>query len=149
MFALPGVKISNIIIEIISYKRKLWGTFFFSDFNEHTSALFSKAKILKFIDFIQMDNCIFLNKFLSGSLHRLLSQVYLYANTRFASNGFLKISTYNTSIYGSKSFETLTVTSWNFFQSYFTGINLKETSFNQIKYSIKNYFFNLYNNSVT
>ena len=58
-----------------------------------------------------MENCIFLNKFVSGSLHRLLSQVYLYANTRFASNGFLKISTYNTSIYGSKSFETLTVTS--------------------------------------
>ena len=31
MFALPGVKISNIIIELASYKQKLWE--FFSDFN--------------------------------------------------------------------------------------------------------------------
>ena len=42
---------------------------FFSDFNEHTTPLFSKAKILKFIDFIQLENCIFVNKSVSGSLH--------------------------------------------------------------------------------
>ena len=29
-------------------------------------------------------------------------------------------------------------TSWNFFQSHFNGINLKETSFNQSKQLIKN-----------
>ena len=40
-------------------------------------------------------------------------------------------------------------TSWNFLQSHFTGINLKETSANQIKHLIKNYFFTLYDNSVT
>ena len=127
---------------------------FFSDFNEHTTPLFSKAKILKFIDFIQLENCIFVNKSVSGSLHPLFSQVYLFANdhnynTRFASNGLLKIPTNNTSIYGTNSCETSTISSWNFFQSHFACINLKETSVNQIKHLIKNYLFKLYDNSVT
>ena len=134
-------------------QRKAMRIIFFSDFNDYTTPLFSKSKILKFIDFIQMDNCIFLNKSVSSSLHSLFSQVYLFANdhhnykTRFASNGPLKIST--VSIYGTKSFETSAITSSNFFQSHFTDINLKETSVNQVKHWIKNHFFNLYDNSVT
>ena len=81
-----------------------------------------------------MGNCIFVNKSVSGSLHPLFSQVYLFAidphnyNTRFASNGLLKILTNDASIYGTKSFET---------------------SLNQIKDLIKNYFFNLHDNLVT
>ena len=64
-----------------------------------------------------MENCAFVNKSVSGSLHPLLSQVYLFANyhhnynTRFASNGLVNISTNNTSICGTKSFETLTINS--------------------------------------
>ena len=90
---------------------------FFSDFSEHTTPLFSKAKILKFIEFIQLKNCIFVNKPVSGSLHPLFSEVYLFANdhhnynTRFASNGLLKIPTNNTASNGTKSFETSTISS--------------------------------------
>ena len=79
-----------------------------------------------------MENCIFVNKSASGSFHPLFSQVYVFANdhhnynTRFTSNGLLKIPTINTSIYGTKSFETSTITSWNFFQSHFTGRKLKK-----------------------
>ena len=47
----------------------------FSDFNEYTTLLFSKAKHLKFIDFIQMENCIFVSKSVSGSLHPVFSKV--------------------------------------------------------------------------
>ena len=136
-------------------QRKVMRIIFFSDINKHTTPLFSKAKILKFIDFIQLENCIFVNKSVSGSLHPLFSQVYLFVNdhhnynTRFASNGLLKIPTNNTSIYGTKSFETSTISSWNFFESHFTGINLKETFVNQITDLIKNYFFSLYDNLVT
>ena len=81
--------------------------------------------------------------------------MYLFANdhhnynTRFASNGLLKIPINNTSVYGTKSFETSTISSWTFFQSYFTSMNLKETSVNQIKHLIKNCVFNLYDNMVT
>ena len=127
---------------------------FCSDFNEHTTPLFSKAKILKLIDFIQMENCISVNKSVSSSLHPFFSQVYLFVNdhhncnTRFPSNGLLNIPTNNTSIHGTKSFETSTITSWNSFWSPFTGVNLKETSVNQIEHFNKNHFFNLYDNSV-
>ena len=136
-------------------QRKAMKIIFFSDLNEHTTPLLSKAKILKFIDFIQMENCIFVNKSVSGFLHPLFSQVYLFANdhhnynTRYASNGLLKIPTNNNWIYGTKSFETSTKISWNFFQFHFTGIKLKKTSVNQIKHLIKNYFFNFFDNSVT
>ena len=90
---------------------------FFSDFNEHATPLFSKPKILKFIDFIQVENCIFVNKSVEGSFHALFYQVHLFANDHhnynatFASNVLLKISTNNTSIYGTKSFKTSTITS--------------------------------------
>lgn len=59
MFALSLVKLSNIIIELVSYKGTRRELFFLSDFNEHTAPLFLKAKMLKFIDFIQIENCIF------------------------------------------------------------------------------------------
>ena len=59
-------------------QRKAMRIIFFSDFNEHTTPLFSKAKILKFIDFIQMETSIFVNKSVSGSLHPLLSQLCLF-----------------------------------------------------------------------
>ena len=73
----------------------------------------------------------------------------MITTTTTTSYGLLKIPTNNTSIYGTKSFEALKITFWNFFQSDFTGINLKETSVNQIKHFIKNYFFSLYDNLVT
>ena len=50
-----------------------------------------------------------LMKSVSGSLHRLLSQLHVFPNdhhdhkTRGASNGLLKISTNNASIYGTKN----------------------------------------------
>ena len=94
---------------------------FFSDFNEHSTPLFSKAKILKSIDFIQLVNCVFVNKSVSGSLQPLFSQVYLFANdhhnynTRFASNGLLKSPNNNTSIHDTKSFETSTILLGTFF----------------------------------
>ena len=80
--------------QISILQRKAMRIIFFFDFNEHTIPLFSKAKVLKFIDFIQLENCIFVNKSVSGSLHPLFSQVYLFVNgchsyiTRFASDGF-------------------------------------------------------------
>ena len=63
-----------------------------------------------------MENCIFVNKSVSGFLYPLFSQVYLFANdhhnynTSFESNGLPKCPTNNTSIYGTKSFETSTIT---------------------------------------
>ena len=70
---------------------------FFSNFNENITPLFSKSKLLKFNDFIQMENCIFANKSVPGSSHPLFSQVYLFANdyhnynTKFSSNGLLNM----------------------------------------------------------
>ena len=51
--------------------------------------------------------------------------------------------------FSTKSFEASVITSQNFFQSHFIGINLKEAFINQTKHLIKIYFFNLDDNLVT
>ena len=59
--------------------KESYENYFFSDFNEHTTSLFSKAKILKFIDFSQMENCTFVNK----SIVHLFENDHNIYNTRF------------------------------------------------------------------
>ena len=50
MFRMLGTNMSDIIIELVSYKGKM------RYFNQHTTSLIAKAKILKFIDFIQIES---------------------------------------------------------------------------------------------
>ena len=58
MFALPMVKISILIIELASYKGKD-ENYFFSDFDEHVTPLFSKEKIFEFYGFYPNGNLYF------------------------------------------------------------------------------------------
>ena len=125
--------------------RENYEDYFLSDFNEYTTPLFSKPKILKFIDFIQMVDYIFvelqLHQSVSGSLHPLFSQVYVFVNNhhnhnaRFGSNSLLKLPTNNTSNFEKNSFVTSRITSWDLFQSHVTGIILKEISFKNKTFS--------------
>ena len=150
MFALPGVKISNIIIELASYKGKLW-ELFFSLILMNIPLPYSQKQ--KFWNLLILSN--WRTVFLLINLYQVLCTlyspkcIYLRMITTITTLDLHQMFFNNTSIYGTKSFETSTISSWNFFQSHFTGINLKETSVNQIKHLIKNYFLNLYDNSVT
>ena len=64
-----------------------------------------------------MKNCIFVNKYVSGFLHPLSSQLYVFTNdhhnhnTRFASNVLLKITINNALICGKKLFATSKIAS--------------------------------------
>ena len=73
----------------------------FAPFNAHTSPLFKICNILKFVDIVNVECCIFMNNcfnrdsFSSFNKHfKLASATHLY-NTRSVRNGLLFISSYN------------------------------------------------------
>ena len=67
----------------------------FAKFNDHTTHLFHKMKIIKFVDLVSVENCIFINKCFSCKSYSVFSHLYNLATgrhnqqTRFAMNGLL------------------------------------------------------------
>ena len=142
--------------QISILQRKTMRITFFSDFNKHTISLFWKAKILKFIDFIIKWRTVFLLINLYQVLCTLYSPkcIYLWMiiiiiTLDLHQMVFKKFLLIILQLTAQNHLQPPTITSWNFFQYHCTGINLNETPFNQIKYLIKNYFFNLHDNLVT
>ena len=48
----------------------------FAKFNDHTTQLFRKMKIIKFVDLVSVENCIFINKCFSCKSYSIFSHVY-------------------------------------------------------------------------
>ena len=81
----------------------------FAPFNAHTRPLFKNCNILKLIDIINVESCIFINNCFnrdSSSIFnenfKLVSTVHSY-NTRSARNGLLFVPSYNTVRFGRKT----------------------------------------------
>ena len=78
-------------------------------YRDHTSPLFHRSKILKFVDIDSLENCIFVNKCFNDEAFPLFSNDFkLTASspsfcTRSVSNGLTFKRLYNTFLYGNKS----------------------------------------------
>ena len=90
-------------------------------YRDHTSPLFHRYKVLKFVDLVLLENCIFVNKCFNGEIFSLFSNHFkLTASsdsycTRSVSNGLIFKRLYNTFHYGKKSIINSTVSIWNCF----------------------------------
>ena len=90
-------------------------------YRDHTSPLFHRYKVLKFVDPVSLENCIFVNKCFNGEIFSLFSNHFkLTASshsycTRSVSNGLIFKRLYNTFHYGKKSIINSTVSIWNCF----------------------------------
>ena len=121
---------------------------------DHTSPLFHKYKILKFVDIVSLENCIFVNKCFNNEAFSLFSNHFkLTASshsycTRSVSNGLIFKRLYNTSRYGNKSIINSTVSTWNHFQTIFHGHNQLNMSPKKIKPLISKYFLRTMKNSL-
>ena len=99
-------------------------------YRDHTCPLFHIYKVLKFVDLVSLENCIFVNKCFNGEAFSLfLNHFTLTASshsycTRSVSNGLIFKRLYNTICYGNKSIINSTVSTWNHFQTIFYGHNL-------------------------
>ena len=119
-------------------------------YRDHTCPLFHRYKVLKFVDLVSLENCIFVNKCFNDEAFSLFSNHFkLTASshsycTRSVSNGLIFKRLYNTIRYGSKSIINSAVRTWNPFQTIFHGHNLLNMSPKKMKSLISKYFFENY-----
>ena len=108
-------------------------------YRDHTSPLFHRSKVLKFVDIVSLENCIFVNKCFNDEAFSLFSNHFkLTASshsycTRSVSNGLIFKRLYNTFHYGNMSIINSIVSTWNHFQTIFHGHNLLNMSTKKIK----------------
>ena len=104
-------------------QRNALGIIYFSKFNNHTTQIFHKIKIIKFVALVSVENCIARNKRFSCKSYSVFSHLCNLATgrhnhqTRFAMNGFLIRPNCNTAKFGTKAFWYSTIISWNSFQA--------------------------------
>ena len=97
---------------------------YFAKLSNHTTQVFSKMKIIKFVDLITVENRIFINKCFSCKSCSVFSHLYNSARhdhqTRLAMNGPLILPNCNTAKCCAKAFLYSTISSWNSFQTLFS-----------------------------
>ena len=119
-------------------------------YRDHTCPLFCRYKVLKFVDLVSLENCIFVNKCFNDEAFSLFSNHFKltasshYYCTRSVSNGLIFKRIYNTIRYGNKSIINSAVSTWNHFQTIFHGHNLLDMSLKKMKSLISKYFFENY-----
>ena len=99
-------------------------------YRDHTSPLFQRYKVLKFVVIISLESCIFVNKCFNDEAISLFSNHFKLTasshsySTRSVSNGLIFKRLYNTFLCGNKSVINSTVGTWNHFQTISHGHNL-------------------------
>ena len=86
---------------------------------QNSDLCYFQMKILKFLDQVKLQNCIFVHKTLNNETPECFKKYFLQLkntheyNTRSSSQGFLYRSTHNTKIYGINSISNQCIINWN------------------------------------
>ena len=117
---------------------------------DHTSSLLHRYKVLKFVDIVSLENCIFVDKCFNDEAFSLFSNHFeLTASShsfcrRSVSNGLIFKILCNTFHYCNKSIINSTVSTWNHFQTIFHGHSLLNMSPKKLNHLFLNIFFENY-----
>ena len=71
----------------------------FKERNAHSASLFFKSKIVKLLDKIKIENCLFISKYVNNKLPQIFNSWFIFSftchnyETLFAAKGQLKIPT--------------------------------------------------------
>ena len=123
----------------------------FATFNAHTAPLFYDSKILKFVDIIHTESCVFINNCFKKDSFAIFSESYNLSssthqyNTRSSSKGLLFIPSYNSVRFGRKSVIHSSTLFWNHIQEIFNEQNFLELSAKSLKALLTKYFTSKYN----
>ena len=135
--------------KIISLQKRALRTITFSDFNAHSSPIFKDLKVLKLMDNVKINNCLFVHDYLNNLLpicynnyFSLLSDLRDIA-TKACELGCLFVPNYRTTKFGLKSFTRKCIDHWNFFSFKFN-TNLKDISRTELKCKLTDYFIQSY-----
>ena len=122
----------------------------FGQFNSHTSSLFYNSNILKFIDIIYTENCVFINNCLNKDTFAVFAQNYNLGsnthtyNTRSSSKDLLFVPTYNSTRFRRKSIIHSSALSWNYLQSMLHEYNFLNSSAKCLKNLLAKYLISKY-----
>ena len=111
----------------------------FGTFNAHTNPLSYDSKILKLVDIIHTESCVFINKCFNKESFSIFANSYTLSssthshNTRYASKGLLFVPSYNSVRFGRKSIIHSTTLFWNFLQDIFKEHNFLELTAKSLK----------------
>ena len=104
-------------------QKKALRIMYFVQFNSHTSSLIYNSNVLKFIDIIYTENCLFINNCFNKDSFAIFAQNYNLCsnthtyNTISSSKDLLFVPTYNSTRFGRKSIIYSSTLSWNYVQS--------------------------------
>ena len=118
-------------------------------FNDHTTQLFWKMKIIKFVHLVSVENFIFINKCFPCKSYSVSNHLYNLATGRhnhqtrlFAMNGLLILPNCTATKFDTKAFLYSTITSWNSFQALFSEKKFRMSPNKPEKVILKNFPYN-------
>ena len=141
---------NNSIKRLAILQKKAIRIINFEKRNAHTNPLFKKSKILKLLDKVMIENCIFINKSLKNLLPTIFQNWFSFSSdihsysTSSSSLGLLHIPSFNTNKYGRHSIITSAIYSWNHIQKQIKDLSLYTYKPNKLKALLSSYFLDLY-----
>ena len=132
----------NAINSLVILQNRALRNINFQPRNSHLSPLFRKSFILKFLNKVNLENTLFVNKFISNVLSSLFNDWFLFSSdqhnyeTFWSYHGNLHKLSYKTNMYGKNSVVASAVNAWNNSQK-FLQIFLRNLSPNKIKKILK------------
>ena len=118
--------------------------------NTHTAPLFKDSNILKLLDKIALENCIFTKYYFNQTLPTPFKNWFTLStdshthNTRWSNLGCLKILPHKTKIYGRQSVNISAIYIWNYLQRTHKNIMCYQLSLTRLKKLILQYYFSNY-----
>ena len=133
-----------------SHRRNALWIICFAKFNDHTTHLFRKVKIIKFVDLVSIENYIFINKCFSCKFYSVFSHLYNLVTgrhnhqTRFAMNGLLILPNCNTAKFDKIAFFLFHNYFLEFFPSFVSEKNFRILFHISLKKLLKDDLISLY-----
>ena len=129
---------------------------FADSFRDHVSHLYKDLNILKFRDYVSLQNLLFIHDYFNGKLPECFAGYFTLSSdahdheTRTAGQGHLFVPSVESERYGRKSFKIQSILLWNNFAEKFPNddfINLSRLKFKKLlaKHFIDNYSPNILN----
>ena len=135
--------------KIVSLQKRAVRTITFSDFDAHSSPIFKDLKVLKLMDNVKINNCLFVHDYLNNLLPSCYNNYFTLLSdlqdtgTKARELGCLFVPKHRTTKFGLKSFTRKCIDQWNYFSSKFK-INLKDISRIELKRKLTAYFIDSY-----
>ena len=127
---------------------------FADSFRDHVSHIYKNLNILKFRDFVSLQNLLFIHDYFNGLLPDCFDGYFTFLSdshshlTRNATNGHLVVPRVDSDRFGRKSFKVQSTVLWNDIAAKFPQENFANMPKSKFKNMLRNYFIGNYKSHV-